>query len=219
MKNILIVEDEIDINNLWRKNLQKFGYMVDSVYDGDSALEKIKKTNYSLIILDIMIPNIDGYSLCKLIKNINNNINIMIISSLSTGENVQKAFDCGADFYVKKPCSILELRSRIDNIFRKIKKPQSDEILSINGLILDSNDRIILKDNKKIHLSNTEYKILKLFFENPNNYITKQNIKDNVWNYEFDENNRIVEIYIYKIRQKIGHSRLISVRSKGYIIK
>lgn len=218
MKKILVVEDEKDIQNIIKAFLENAGYKVEIADDGLDAINLIQKNNYDLILLDIMLPKIDGFTVCEMIRK-NNNIPIIILTALTDEESQLKGFDKLADDYITKPFSMPILLKHIEAIFRRTNNSnENTSILKYKNIILNTENYEVYVDNQKVTLTFREYEILKLFLENQGKVFTRDNILNSIWNYDYFGDDKIVNTHIKNIRKKLGYEYIETVRGVGYKI-
>ena len=218
MKKILVVEDEKDIQNIIKAFLENAGYKVETADDGLDAINFIQKNNYDLILLDIMLPKIDGFTVCEMIRK-NSNVPIIILTALTDEESQLKGFDKLADDYITKPFSMPVLLKHIEAIFRRTNNSnENTSILKYRNIILNTENYEVYVDNQKVTLTFREYEILKLFLENQGKVFTRDNILNSIWNYDYFGDDKIVNTHIKNIRKKLGYEYIETVRGVGYKI-
>lgn len=218
MKKILVVEDEKDIQNIIKAFLENAEYKVETADDGLDAINFIQKNNYDLILLDIMLPKIDGFTVCEMIRK-NSNIPIIILTALTDEESQLKGFDKLADDYITKPFSMPVLLKHIEAIFRRTNNSnENTSILKYKNIILNTENYEVYVDNQKVTLTFREYEILKLFLENQGKVFTRDNILNSIWNYDYFGDDKIVNTHIKNIRKKLGYEYIETVRGVGYKI-
>ena len=218
MKKILVVEDEKDIQNIIKAFLENAEYKVETADDGLDAINLIQKNNYDLILLDIMLPKIDGFTVCEMIRK-NSNIPIIILTALTDEESQLKGFDKLADDYITKPFSMPVLLKHIEAIFRRTNNSnENTSILKYKNIILNTENYEVYVDNQKVTLTFREYEILKLFLENQGKVFTRDNILNSIWNYDYFGDDKIVNTHIKNIRKKLGYEYIETVRGVGYKI-
>ena len=216
MKKILVVEDEKDIQNIIKAFLENAEYKVETADDGLDAINLIQKNNYDLILLDIMLPKIDGFTVCEMIRK-NSNIPIIILTALTDEESQLKGFDKLADDYITKPFSMPVLLKHIEAIFRRTNNSnENTSILKYRNIILNTENYEVYVDNQKVTLTFREYEILKLFLENQGKVFTRDNILNSIWNYDYFGDDKIVNTHIKNIRKKLGYEYIETVRGVGY---
>lgn len=218
MKKILVVEDEKDIQNIIKAFLENAEYKVETADDGLDAINLIQKNNYDLILLDIMLPKIDGFTVCEMIRK-NSNIPIIILTALTDEESQLKGFDKLADDYITKPFSMPVLLKHIEAIFRRTNNSnENTSILKYKNITLNTENYEVYVDNQKVTLTFREYEILKLFLENQGKVFTRDNILNSIWNYDYFGDDKIVNTHIKNIRKKLGYEYIETVRGVGYKI-
>lgn len=222
MKKILIVEDEINMLRGLRDNLEFEGYEVDSAEEGKAGLDKIINNAYDLVLLDVMLPNISGFDICKTVRS--KNIETPIIMLTAKGEEIDKVLglEFGADDYITKPFSVRELLARIKAILRRSSFAETkEEQIEIGQLTVNFNNFEALKDGEPIKLSHKEFQILHLLFNNKQKVIQRDELMRKVWDIEHDITTRTVDNFILRLRQKIetnpNNPRIIlTVHGIGY---
>ena len=218
MKKILVVEDEKDIQNIIKAFLENAEYKVETADDGLDAVNLIQKNNYDLILLDIMLPKIDGFTICEMIRK-NSNVPIIILTALTDEESQLKGFDKLADDYITKPFSMPVLLKHIEAIFRRTNNSnENTSILKYKNITLNTENYEVYVDNQKVTLTFREYEILKLFLENQGKVFTRDNILNSIWNYDYFGDDKIVNTHIKNIRKKVGYEYIETVRGVGYKI-
>ena len=218
MKKILVVEDEKDIQNIIKAFLENAEYKVETADDGLDAINFIQKNNYDLILLDIMLPKIDGFTVCEMIRK-NSNIPIIILTALTDEESQLKGFDKLADDYITKPFSMPVLLKHIEAIFRRTNNcNENTSILKYKNIILNTENYEVYVNNQRVTLTFREYEILKLFLENQGKVFTRDNILNSIWNYDYFGDDKIVNTHIKNIRKKLGYEYIETVRGVGYKI-
>lgn len=220
---ILVVEDESRIANLIRRGLVEESYAVDIASDGEQALDKVVINSYDLVILDIMLPKKDGLTVCREIRKNNTGIPILLLTARGSLEDRVTGLNSGADDYLVKPFSFEELIARVRALLRR--SPQSmPVVLELDDLTVDSVTREVRRGNNQIELTAREYSLLDYLLRNQNVALSKAQIIDHVWDYNYDGISNIVETYIRYLRKKLRTSprskELIhTVRGYGYVMK
>ena len=220
-EKILIVDDEKDIVELVQYNLQKEGYRVISAYNGEDALELIKKHLPNLIILDLMLPGIDGLEICRILKKDSLTSNIPIIMLTAKGEeaDIVVGLELGADDYVTKPFSVRQLLARVRAVLRRVTFSIKDkDLIKINDLVIDSVEHTVTLKGKFLELTSTEFKLLKCLAGNPGRVFTRQQLLDNAWSEGTFIVDRAVDVHIRRLRKKLGDASkfIVTVRGVGY---
>jgi len=205
-KNILIVDDEADLVELVSYNLKKEGFIVDSASDGETALTKIRKGKYGLLILDLMLPGIQGMELCRILRNDPKTSVLPIIMLTAKGEEVDRilGLEMGADDYMAKPFSPRELVARVKAVLRRSKeKPVSEKILKIGDLEIDRERYVVSVRTKPVKLSATEFKLLLFLAERKGKVFSRDQLLDAVWRDEAFVEPRTVDVHIRRLRSNI----------------
>ncbi|CAH2211920.1 Uncharacterized transcriptional regulatory protein YclJ [Tepidibacter aestuarii] len=199
MKKILIVEDELAISNLIKVHLDITGYETDQAYDGLEALNKIENKSFDLILLDVMIPNIDGFSLLQKIKHLD--IPVIFLTAKNSVMDKVNGLKLGAEDYIVKPFEAIELLTRIEVVFRRYGK--NDNTINFKNLTILLEDRIVKKNNEIVDLTLKEFELLVLLLKNKNTAFSREQILESVWGYEYFGETRTVDTHIQKIRKKL----------------
>ncbi|MEZ0536379.1 response regulator transcription factor [Caldicellulosiruptoraceae bacterium PP1] len=219
---LLVIEDQINLLKTISRRLQEVGYAVDIAQDGEEGLNYILDIQYDLIILDIMIPKIDGLSLLKLIRERGIHIPVLFLTAKDTIEDRVKGLDAGADDYLVKPFSFDELLARIRALLRR-QNNNRETVIKIMDLVIDLNTRTVMRSGKLIELTSKEYAVLEYLAKNKGRVLTRSQIAEHIWNYDFEGSSNIVDVYIRYLRRKIDDefdNKLIqTVRGTGYIIR
>lgn len=201
---VLIVEDEQRLADILKMQLEESGYMADIAYDGYVGKQLVEKNKYNLIILDINLPLINGYDLCKEIRKTNNQIPIIMLTAFGTQDNKVAGFEAGADDYIVKPFDFRELLARV-NVFlrRSDTNLQTSRKIGIADLEMDLNTKTVTRANRKIDLTGKESLLLETFLKNRDKLLTREFIIEQVWGIEFDPNTNIIDVYVNYLRKKI----------------
>ena len=196
---ILVVEDEVAIRDLICINLELVGYEVSTAEDGLEAKSFLEKNKVDLILLDVMIPGIDGFSLIEQIKKYN--IPVIFVTAKESVLDRVKGLRLGAEDYIVKPFETVELLARIEVILRRYNK--SSNIIKFKNIEVDTNTRIVKVNNKEVYLTAKEYDLLILFLRNKNMALSREQILDKVWGFEYAGETRTVDIHVNRIREKL----------------
>ncbi|WP_053992390.1 response regulator transcription factor [Mangrovimonas sp. TPBH4] len=225
VKSILIVEDEYNVATSLKKGLDESGFEAVIAYDGSTAFELLKQKKVDLILLDVILPGMNGFDISKEIKTMGfGHIPIIFLSALGTTENIVKGLDTGADDYMTKPFKFSELLARIRAVSRRHqKKAVTSSVLSISDLELNLDTKIASRCGKEIKLTSTEYRLLEYFLKNKNKVLSRVDLLENVWDINFNMGTNVVDVYVNYLRNKIDkqfESKLIhTVVGMGYILK
>lgn len=213
MVQILIVEDEKPISNLIRVSLKRAGYLCKCAYDGAEALEMLEGQHFDLILLDVMLPQIDGFSLMEYIRPME--VPVIFLTAKNAVMDRVKGLRMGAEDYIVKPFEVLELLARVDVVLRRYNKTAAQ--IEIGGLTIDTVAMTVSRDGEEIKLTRKEYDLLLLFARNPNVALYRETIYERVWNEEFPYGSKTVDLHIQRLRKKVGwESKLKAVNKVGY---
>ena len=219
---ILLAEDEVDLNNVVTRYLKKNGYSVDSVLDGEEALDYLEYGEYDLVILDIMMPKVDGFEVIKKLRNKGNHTSVLMLTARDSADDKVKGLDLGADDYIVKPFDFNELMARIRAVVRR-KYGNSSNKLVIGDLILDTSEKSVTRAGKQIELTGKEYEVLEYLMQSKNRILSRDQIKEHVWNFDYEGDSNIIDVLIKNIRKKIdiedGKQIIYTKRGLGYVIK
>ena len=219
-KKILIIEDDKSIQNILKEFLVANGYLIDIANDGVEGIEKFRGRNPDLILLDLMLPKVDGYAVCEIIRQ-ESNVPIIMVTAKNDSFSQMKGFECLADDYITKPFSLPLVVCRIEAVLRRIHEKQKigtndRDKLSYKKLTLYLDGQEVLVDGKEIVLTVREYEILKLFMENPNKIFSRENLLCSIWGYEYYGDEKILNTHICNIRKKLGEEYIETIRGRGY---
>jgi len=221
-ERILLIEDEEGIADFVKRGLIYEGYRVDVAYDGQQGLEMARDTPPDLVILDWMLPGLDGLEVCKRLRAASDVPILMLTAKEDVSDRVQ-GLDAGADDYLVKPFAFDELVARIRALFRRATPASHPEILRFADLTLDTGTHRAQRGDRFIDLTAKEYELLELFMRNPRRVLTREMIFDRVWGYDFGGESNIIEVYVRYLRQKTeenGEPRLVhTVRGVGYVLR
>lgn len=219
---ILLAEDEVDLNNVVTRYLKKNGYSVDSVLDGEEALDYLEYGEYDLVILDIMMPKVDGFEVIKKLRDKGNHTSVLMLTARDSVDDKVKGLDLGADDYIVKPFDFNELMARIRAVVRR-KYGNSSNRLVIGDLILDTSEKSITRAGKQIELTGKEYEVLEYLMQSKNRILSRDQIKEHVWDFDYEGDSNIIDVLIKNIRKKIdietGKQIIYTKRGLGYVIK
>ena len=203
---ILVVDDEQLLVKGMKFNLENEGYTVETAYDGATAIDMAKTGDFDLIILDLMMPQVDGLTACMRIREFSN-VPIIMLTARSEDTDKIIGLESGADDYITKPFNILELKARIRALLRRANAaPQQkaqNTLLSAGGVTLDPEQRVALRDGKVVDLTAKEYDLIELFVKNPRRVYSRENLMDLVWGYTYAGDYRTVDVHIRRLREKL----------------
>lgn len=219
---ILVVEDEKDLNNIITKHLKKNNFSVDSVFNGEEALEYLDYGTYDLIILDIMLPKVNGYEVIKKLRENKNETAVLMLTARDSIEDKIKGLDLGADDYLIKPFDFGELLARIRALVRR-KYGNTSNTMEIDDLCIDIAKKTVVRGGKNIELTGKEYEVLEYLIQNKGHVLSRDKIRDSVWDYGYEDESNIIDVLIKNIRKKIdiGNSKQLihTKRGLGYVLK
>ncbi|MDO8641321.1 MAG: response regulator transcription factor [Nitrosarchaeum sp.] len=200
---ILIVEDEQRLAQILKKNLEESGFKVEVAYDGYIGKQLIEQNSYNIIILDINLPQLNGFELCREIRKTNSNIPIIMLTAMGTTNNKITGFDAGADDYILKPVDYRELLARVNVFLRRSTSIKESEKLTIADLEINLDTKTIIRAGKKIELTSKEFALLVFFLKNKNKILSREYTIQQVWDIEFDTGTNIIDVYVNYLRKKI----------------
>ena len=220
MKKILIIEDESNISDFVKMELEYEGYEAEISEDGKEGLIKALREDYDLILLDLMLPGISGLEVCRRLKK-EKDIPVIMLSAKDSVMDKVAGLQIGADDYIAKPFAIEELIARIQVIFRRAEKVKSN-IIKFKDLSIQLESRTVMKNEEKINLTNKEYELLILLLNNKGKVVTRDNILNEVWGYDYYAGTNVVDVYVSYLRNKLDEKNkeayIETVRAVGYII-
>lgn len=220
-ERILIIEDDDQILKILRRSLVYEGYQVDTAVDGEGGLNMLRDNKPALVILDWMLPGMDGLEVCRRVRELGNQP-VLMLTAKDTLEDRVQGLDAGADDYLVKPFELDELLARIRALLRRTQVERAP-VLTFGDLALDTSTRLATRKNRVIMLTAKEYDLLEMFMRHPRQVLTREIIFDRVWGYDFGGESNVLDVYIRYLRQKLegdGEVRLIhTVRSVGYVMR
>ncbi len=221
MKKILMVEDEVNISDFVKLELEYEGYDVCIKSDGREGLKEALEKDYDLIILDIMLPSMNGFEICRRLKKEKTTPVIMLSAKDSVMDKVN-GLQIGADDYIAKPFAIEELLARIEAVIRRVNN-SNDYIVKFKDITIDKNSRTVKKNNEEINLTNKEYELLMLLIDNKDKVVSRDEILHHVWGYDVDLETNVTDVYIRYLRMKLNQDDkeeyIKTIRSVGYIMR
>ncbi|SFH02394.1 response regulator transcription factor [Pontibacter chinhatensis] len=220
---ILLIEDEPKVASFIKKGLEEQNYEVDQAYDGSLGIRLALQNEYDLIILDIILPHMNGLDVCREIRRHNSTVSILMLTALGTTDDKITGLDAGADDYLTKPFEFKELLARIRAVSRRSSDNNTGERLSIADLELDVTRKTVTRAGKPISLTAREFTLLHYLLRNKGRVVSRVDITEQVWETSFDTGSNVIDVYINFLRKKIdkGHSsRLIhTLVGMGYVLK
>lgn len=219
MQNILIVEDDMDIQELLREFLKEAGYEVMAANDGIEAMDLFAKNKYDLILLDIMLPKIDGFGVCELMRK-QSQVPIIMLTALGGEEEQIRGLDLQVDDYITKPFSVPILIRKIAAVLRRSGQTQDEghKTIAYQNLLLDLDNYTAVVDGIIYELTQREFEVLRELLTHQGRIMTRQNLLDKLWRYDFYGDERVVDTHIKNLRKKLGIEFIQTVRGVGYKI-
>ena len=213
MIKILVVEDEKPISDLIKLSLGKLGYSCDCAYDGMTGADMFDENAYDLVLLDIMLPEVDGFELLEYIKPLG--VPVIIITAKGAVNDRVRGLRMGAEDYIVKPFEVLELQARVDVVLRRYNK--KDSIITVGDLTIDTDAMQVVRNNEVVPLTRKEYDILLLFARNPGTALYRETIYERVWGGDYVCGSKTVDIHVQRMRKKVGwEHKLVAVNKVGY---
>lgn len=220
-QRILVIDDDPSVTDFLRRGLAYEGYAVDVATSGKAGLDIARERPPDVVVLDIMMPGMDGLEVCQRLKT-GGNVPVLMLTARDAVSDKVKGLETGADDYLVKPFAFEELVARIHALLRR-QETTAPEVLHHADLVLDTGARIARRGNRDIQLSTTEFKLLYLFMRHPGQVLTRDQIMERVWGYDFGGESNVLEVYVRYLRNKLeagGEPRLIhTMRGSGYVLK
>ena len=201
---ILVVDDERTLVKGMKFNLENEGYQVECAYDGAAAVELARNERFDLLILDVMMPELDGLEACMRIREFSN-VPIIMLTAKSEDADKLMGFECGADDYLTKPFNILELKARVRALLRRAAGVQRNQgaVLTVGNLSLNTEDRVAVRGGQVVDLTAKEYDLMELLMRNPRRVYSRENLMNVVWGYAYAGDYRTVDVHIRRLREKL----------------
>ena len=223
-KKVLVVEDEISIQRILQYDLMQSGFSVDLASDGEEGLQKALADEYDVMLLDVMLPKRDGFSVCKELRNRGNSIYIVILSARDDELDRVLGLDVGADDYMTKPFSSREVVSKVKAIIRRkevLSAGKGKSYLSYQRIRLDSSRFEVLIDDQVVDFTLKEYELLEFLIQHKGQALSRDVLLDRLWGFEYDGDTRIVDVHIFKIRDKLKPYgiKIKTIRGVGYMLE
>lgn len=218
---ILVIEDEKKVASFIKRGLEEEHYAVDTAYDGETGLSMVETNEYDLVVLDLMIPKINGMEVLRRIRANKNNVPILVLTAKDSTEDIVMGLDAGCDDYLTKPFEFKVFLARVRALLRR-EKMEKEPILKVSDLTLSPVTHRVMRGGKEIELTSKEYALLEYFMRNPNRVLTRTMISEHVWDYHFDSMTNVIDVYVNYLRKKIDkgfEKKLIhTIRGVGYIL-
>ena len=219
---ILVVEDEQKVAAFLRQALSEAGYAVSVVHDGAAGLHLAQVSDFDLIVLDRLLPQINGLEFCRTLRGLNSETPILMVTARDSLEDKVLGLDSGADDYLTKPFSLDELLARVRALLRRRGGPQASLVLTVEDLTLDTQTRLARRGDKEFELSSREYALLDYLMRHPHRPVSRAMIAEHVWGFDFDSGSNVIDVYVSYLRRKIdsGQERKLirTLRHVGYQI-
>ncbi len=223
---LLLIEDEPSVISLIQRSLSAAGHEITIAMDGKSGLEMALQHQFDLIILDLMLPVMNGMEVCRNLRNTNSSTPVLMLTALGTTENIVSGLDAGADDYMTKPFKLAELEARIRTLTRRTKEPEkeiSTDLLRMGDLVLDKITKTVTRNNQPIVVTATEFRLLEFLLSNQNRVLNRMEILENVWDINFNLGTNVVDVYINYLRKKIDKNSAVklihTVFGMGYVMR
>lgn len=219
---ILVVDDDPGVLSVLRRSFARAGLAVETATDGEEALRRAREHRPDVVVLDVLMPGIDGVEVCRRLRRSDADLAILMLTAKDRARDQVVGLDAGADDYVLKPFTLDVLGARVRALLRRRELPPG-EVLRYGDLALDTGSRVARRAGREIHLTTTEYRLLEELVRHPEQVLSKEHLTDRVWGYDFEGNYNVVEVYIRYLRQKLeadGLPRLVhTVRGAGYVLR
>ena len=234
MEKIILIEDETSVVSFIKKGLQEKGYEISVAFDGRTGVQLVEANDFDLVILDIMLPEMNGLDVCKEIRKTNKHVPILFLTALGTSENIVLGLESGGDDYLVKPFKFIELVARIKSLLRRsgnhnsipeIQEPDADQehLYKFSDLVVNDYTKKVTRGGEEVTLTSTEYKLLVYFLNNPEKVISRAEILDAVWGVNYELGTNVVDVYVNYLRKKLDNqdsNKLIhTVIGMGYVLK
>jgi DNA-binding response OmpR family regulator len=221
---VLLVEDEPYVAGIINRGLTENGYSISVAPDGNMGLDMAVKNDFDVIILDIMLPGINGMEVCRQLRACDNNTPILFLTALGTTENIVAGLDAGGDDYLVKPFKFAELEARLKSLNRrKSMVVKEEDIYYLDNITVDFKAKLIQMDGKPVNLTSTEFRLLEFFVKNKNRVLSRMEILEKVWGIDFNMGTNVVDVYVNYLRKKISNNpdkKIIqTVVGMGYMLK
>ena len=220
---VLIIEDDQQIASFVTRGLKQAGFAVDHVSDGEEGLQMAELNPYDVMVIDIMLPGLDGFSIIESLRSKGNPTPILVLSARGSLDDKLKGFQSGSDDYLTKPFSFSELQARLQALLRRTTRGQSQNVLKIGDLEMDLLSRKVSRADREIELQPREFTLLEYLMRNSGNVVSKTMILEHVWDYHFDPQTNVVDVLVHRLRTKIDKDFQIkllhTIRGVGYVLK
>jgi len=219
---ILVVEDEKKVASFLQKGLEEEYYIVDCAYDGEEALYMLEVNDYDMVILDIMLPKIDGLEVLRRVRGKGLSLPVLMLTAKDSVEDIVRGLDAGGDDYLTKPFAFAELLARVRALLRRREREPLGE-LKVADLVLNPLTHKVSRGGKQIELTAKEYALLEYLMRHANRVVTRTMISEHVWDYHFDPMTNVIDVYVNHLRKKVdmgfAHKLIHTIRGVGYMLK
>lgn len=216
-QKILLLEDDAILNETVTEYLQENGFEIDSVFEGDSASEKMYENSYDLYLLDVKVPNQNGFAVLKTQRDTGKTVPAIFMTSLDSMQDLEKGYESGCDDYIRKPFELKELLLRVQNILKRGYFHKTDSFDEITpNTKYDVQNSTLLTENQEVKLAQKEHKLLKLFLQHKDELLTHDMIYDNIWDYDENYSESALRTYIKNLRKYLGKDKIVSIKKLGY---
>lgn len=220
---ILVAEDERELNSIIAKRLADEDYAVDSVFDGKNALEYMLTTSYDIVLLDVMMPGMDGFEVLKRYRAEGGTSPVLFLTARDAVSDRVRGLDSGGDDYLVKPFAFQELLARMRVLLRRNDGKNKSSVLQVGDLSLDTSSHRTVRRGREIELSSKEFSILEFLMRNEGAILSRESIREHIWSWDYDGESNVVDVYIRYLRKKIDDGESVklihTVRGSGYMIK
>jgi len=220
---ILLVEDEPKVVAFIRKGLEEQGHEVDNAYDGKFGIKLALEKDFDLLILDVILPHVNGIDVCREVRKANPSVPILMLTALGTTDDKVTGLEAGADDYLVKPFQFKELVARINALSRRRQRGHEETIYRVADLVVDMNAKTVVRDSNPIKLTAREFALLELFLRNKGRVLSRVDISESLWDQEFDAGSNVIDVYVNYLRNKIDKNfspKLIhTMIGMGYVLK
>jgi len=216
---VLLVEDEPHAAHVLAKGLREQTYAVDLAADGDGAIFQIGTTDYDAVILDVMLPGRDGFVVCRTVRDSGCAVPILMVTARDAVEARIEGLDSGADDYLLKPFDFGELLARLRALIRRGRQPLLPERLAVGSLVLDTRGRRVRVRNRPVLLTAKEYALLEYLARNAGRVVGREEIAEHVWDERYDPFSNVIDVYVNRLRKKVGPELIVTRRSEGYMLR
>jgi DNA-binding response OmpR family regulator len=216
-KRILLLEDDLTLNETVTEYLEEKGFEVDGVDDGFEAMDKIYENSYDILLLDVKVPNMNGFDLLKEVRGRDIETPAIFITSLNSIDDLSVGYESGCDDYIRKPFALRELLMRVETILKRDFFHNNSEKIEISKeAFYDINANVLYVNNEQMTLNNKESKLLKLFLQNQNQVLSHDKIYDSLWDYDETYSEASLRTYIKNLRKILGKEKIVSIKKQGY---